>query len=190
MSKSLDSLLSRTVNPFTPLCMGDLTVGWVAPHVDCVGGDDGDWLVAVGDEVFNLSFSWFLTRCNRLGLKVPRGVQVALGYEADLLMNMPVESIDINDGVRVNYTERTTQNLLAALTNFVRVLKSDTQSKFNNEDTRQAAKTYVMLLGWGYPYMTELLWRGTRPISSLETLSYEILKAHPLVANKMEGLEE
>lgn len=180
MAESLNSFMHCAINPFTPLDLGDFTVGWVAPHIHCAGGDNGDWLVTDGKEVFALSFSGFVTRCQRLGLEVPRGVRDVMGYEADLLMNVPVGSIDLSDGVRVDYTERTVQHLLAALVNVVTALKSDTQSKFNNQDSRQAAKTYAKLLGWDYPYTTELRWRGA-PISSLETLTYELLKEYPVI---------
>lgn len=160
MPESLDALLSRTVNPFTPLRVGDLTVGWVAPHTE--GNADGysNWYVAVGDTVFDLSYSWFLSRCNQLSLEFARETRRVTHFEADFIMTLPAGSIDLLDEFRMNYTERTMQHLHAAFTDYVRVFKNDVQSQLNNKDLHEAATMYRNLKAYNYPYSEALSWRG------------------------------
>lgn len=160
MPEELDTMLSRTVNPFTPLTVGDMVVGWVAPHTK--GNADGYtyWYVAVGDSVFGLSYSWFMACCDRWGLKMPREMRRATYFEADFVIKLPAKSIELSNTQRVNYTERTTQYLQAAFIDYVRVFKNAIQSQLNNKDFDEAVTMYRNLKAYHYTYSSELMWRG------------------------------
>lgn len=174
MPKSLDALLSRAVNPLRPLLVGDLTVGWVGPHLEWVGWDEDVWFAVVGETVYPLSFDVFAERCHTLGVATPRGLNAAKMYAADFFFKVPVGAVDISGGT-VDYTELTVENLGAAISNFVPALKSSTQSRLNNAEIHQAAKIYGELLVGDYPYIASLRWRGT-PISEMRTQFFEALR--------------
>lgn len=161
MTESLDTFLTRAENPFKPLHLGDLTVGWVAPYSEMTSEDYNEWLVTDGNMVFRLVSSWFQVRCKEIGLEAHTRLMLVMSYEADLMMHVPVGSLDFQDnGLVVDYTERTVQHLLAALTNFVAALKNDVQSQFNNKDLGDAEKMFADLVTCYYPYTGDLTWRG------------------------------
>lgn len=158
---SLDGMLNRTINPFTPLTVGDMVVGWVAPHTDGHAEGYSNWYVAVGDSAaYGLSYSWFITHCDRLGLKIPIEARRVTYFEADFVIKLPEGSIEVLNGQQVDFTGRTTQHLQAAYIDYVRAFKNATQSQLNNAEFDEAVTMYRNLKAYNYTYSSELLWRG------------------------------
>ena len=173
MPLSLEALANQTVthgrpllavNPLTPLLVGDMAVGWVAPHhLDWDDEDDiytGAWFIVVGDNAYRIDFNWFERQCNNLGLETPSCYYPLRDCQADIFFNMPVGAVDISDD-SVDYTELTTENLRAAISNIESVWMSDIQSRLNNAEIHEAYKIYGELLLRGYPHTASLNWRGT-----------------------------
>lgn len=180
MTESLDALLSRTVNPFTPLSVGDFTVGWVGPRHERVSSvERGKWLLAVGEKVFHVSYFGLLQPGSSFQLDIPDDFSALYRYQSDLVFHMPVGSVDFADG-HIVFTERTTQNILTSFSNFSTLLKSEIQSKLNNSKAEEAAEAYAKLLASVYPYLDELSWRG-KPVEELEPLLSEAVERHRLL---------
>lgn len=175
MTEPFDALLCRTVNPLRSLQVGDLTVGWVGPHLDWEDeAEDGVWFAVVGDNAYPISFEPFERQCNILGLETPIGYYSSRDYRADFFFNMPVGAVDISGG-DLAYTELTVESLRAAISNLEPVLKSDIQSRLNNADMLEASKLYGTLLRGEYPHTFSMNWRGT-PLTKLRVEFYQILR--------------
>lgn len=177
MSESLDTLLGRTTNPFIPLRVGDMTVGWFAPHAK---GDnshhEGKWFISAGDKAFSLGYHPLLRQSYRFELDVTNDFSLLYRYQSDFVFYLPVGSVDFS-GENILFTERSTQNILASFSNLVAVLKMEIQSGFNNSSADEAVETYAKLVTSVYPYLHELSWRG-ESVEVLEPLLSEAVIRH------------
>lgn len=167
LDDALPAMLSRTVNPFTPIQVGKLVIGWISLRGD--HPDAGGWFVTVGDNLLPLPLPRIILRCHELDLEIPSMVRFFWRYNADIVFHMPLGSVDFTAGGMVDCTERTVENFLTLFSKFLPALQSDVQSRFNNDEAPEARKTYAELLESGYPYVCDLRWRG-RAVIELNAL--------------------
>ena len=171
---SLDSVLAWTDNPFRPVQMGDEVVGWASAPYSLRNSDiHGTGFVAVGDEVFSLTYRWLISRCRRANIALPPELLSFALYQADSVFVLPVGSVEVDEYGSFVDSERTLKNLLAAITNFVVSFQIDTQARFNNAELYIAADIYAELGKYHYPYIRRLRWRGQEP-ASIEVFADEV----------------
>lgn len=189
MPESLDTLLGRTMNPFTPLTVGSIPVGWFAPHAEGNNSQESKWFISVGDKAFHVAYNDLLRPSYRFELEVPIDFELLYLYESDFIFHMPVASVDFSDG-NIDFTERTTQNILTSFSNLVAALKIEIQSGFNNDNVDDAVETYAKLVTSVYPYLHEVSWRG-ESVVFLEPLLSETVSRHRRIPSRiLRELEE
>lgn len=174
MQGSHNMMLTSMDNPFSPVEVGSLTLGWMRTRMALSDDKIKGWYVAVGNIVSPVSYYSLHLKCLEAGVEFPNEASSFLNYSVDLVLLMPVGSIDLSDDGDVDYTLLTVENFLAAFSNFVTIVKSEIQSKLNNETMHDAAETYAKLVFSCYPYVNELSWRG-KTVEALEPRSSEIL---------------
>lgn len=193
MPEPLDTLLGRAVSPFTPLTVGSIPVGWFAPHAaEGNNSHESKWFISVGDTAFRLEYYDLLIPSYRFELEVPNDFSLLYRYQSDFVFHMPVGSVDFSDE-NIDFTERTTQNILASFSNLVAALKIEIQSGFNNDNVDDAVETYAKLVTSVYPYLHEVSWRG-ESVEVLEPLLSETVSRHrripPHILRELEELEK
>lgn len=165
MLRSLDSLLARGQNPFTPVQMGGLLLGWTgSPFLEQEGDSFACGHVVIGDEVVLFHYRWLVANSRREGLNVPPPVVTLTHFEADYIFNLPAGSVDVAGDGELVANERTLRTLLAMVSNFVTIFRNEVQSQLNSYELEEAIEAYDTLKKCRFPYWQSMNWRGQDPL--------------------------
>lgn len=151
-----------TTTDYVPLRLGPSVVGWTS-FLSQAKGKHNTKVVMEG-KVYDFKVITLWTAMRKFELKDTELYWKAVGYLNHVILNLPSGSLDLTtDGHLIDYTERSTNTLYAALSNYFLLLEDYIQSYLNSKTPAKAIETILALDNIEYPidFLHLLSWRGT-----------------------------
>lgn len=188
----LTKMLRRTKDPFSPVGFNENSpVGWVAPRISSMfkPKTQPNIYASVDGAIYHGKFNSLIISAKRFGIDL-RVAQWFEHYNATMILNLPVGSLDVPAGKRtyeIEYSESNVRVFMSALNNMHVALRSKVQSDFNSKTPHEAVLMMATLQRLKYPYVTTLSWRG-KDLNKLVTAS-EMFTIEKRVATQKGVLE-
>lgn len=159
---------------YIPLQLGSTTIGWISSSLGGESGQEPRMVKAVmGDKAYKFEFPALWVARESLGLTGDNDFEIQADFFADIILNVPVGSLDVTThGHLIKYTDHTTMTLHSALIDFFRLRATHIQRELHKLTPTQAMETLLSLMTNHYPWdsLAELSWRGTK-LKSLPSAS-------------------
>lgn len=166
-------------NGYAPLSLGSTIVGWTSPPWEEGIREARTAKAVMGNKayVFEIPALWLARE--PLGLTGDEDFEFQSGFLSDIILNVPVGSLDVTTHSHfIKYTERTAKTLHSALSNFFRLREAHIQSELHKLTTpSQAMEALLTLMTNHYSWnsLIELSWRGEKlkNLPSASNMTYQ-----------------
>lgn len=171
------SRLGLPFNRFVPLKLDSSVIGWTSLPLPLDSVEDNLIIkVVMGDNAYDLEKSALWHSFVEVGITDDQtfnhsAFSEELAYHSNIILSMPIGSLDVEDGgLRIEFTDRTTTALYAALSNFFLLRGALIESEFHQKPPAEAMEMLLSLSNTLYPSerLSRMTWRGKRLNHRLE----------------------